>query len=67
VIEEVLENGNELVGNIRLAAHHIQVAHRERIERRDRALKQILAKEDKETQEEYAVIQANWPTENERK
>ena len=67
IIEEVLENGNELVGNVRLAAHHIHVGHRERIEKRDLALEELLAREDKETQDEYATIQANWPTEQEKK
>ena len=61
IIDEVLENGNELVGNVRLAAHHIHIGHRERIEKRDRALEQLLASEDKDTQEEFATIQANWP------
>jgi dynein regulatory complex protein 1 len=60
----VLENGNELVGNVLVAAEHLQVRHRERVERRNDDLKTLLEKEDNEAENEYARIQRNWPAES---
>ena len=40
-LHDVLENGNELVGNVLVAAEHLQVQHRTAIEKRNDALREV--------------------------
>ncbi len=49
LIENVYDNGSELVTNVRMAADHLQVQHRNRHDTRSNDLTQLLAKEDAET------------------
>ena len=49
LIENVIDNGSELVTNIRLAADHLQVQHRTRHDTRNDTLTKLLKKEDEET------------------
>lgn len=66
-MDDVLETGSELVGNVRVAADNLQVQYRERIERRNEALRQLLEKEEMDTEEEFLRIQENWPGEEVKK
>ncbi len=59
-----MENGNELVGNVLIAAEHLQVQHRESLEERNEALRILLEKEDMEAEAEFERIQKSWPPEN---
>ena len=61
LVETVIEDGTELVSNVKLAADHLQVQHRRRLEERQKNLKELLAKEEAETKEIVGNIADNWP------
>ena len=61
LVDAVIDNGTELVSNVRLAADHLQVQHRSRHEHLEMAMKNLLAKENKETNSEMDSISHNWP------
>ena len=63
LISNLLENGNELLGNVRLAVDNLQVKHQERIEKRDQNLADLLKTQDEEAEQEFQVIEKNWPGE----
>ena len=60
-METVIEDGTELVSNVKLAADHLQVQHRRRLEERQKNLKELLVKEEAETKEIVGNIADNWP------
>ena len=62
-MDAVIDNGTELVTNVRLAADHLQVQHRNRIENLEDAMQTLLEKEERETREEMENIASNWPKE----
>ena len=62
-VDAVIDNGTELVTNVRLAADHLQVQHRNRIENLEDAMQTLLEKEERETREEMENIASNWPKE----
>ena len=62
-MDAVIDNGTELVTNVRLAADHLQVQHRNRIENLEDAMHTLLEKEEKETRQEMENISSNWPKE----
>ena len=62
LIENVLDNGSELVTNVRLAADHLEVQHRLRNDKRHETLTQLLHKEDSEVNAEVEKINKSWPT-----
>ena len=62
-MDAVIDNGTELVTNVRLAADHLQVQHRHRIESLEDAMQTLLEKEEKETRTEMENIASNWPKE----
>ena len=61
LVETVIEDGTELVSNVKLAADHLQVQHRRRLEERQKNLKELLVKEEAETKEIVGNIADNWP------
>jgi dynein regulatory complex protein 1 len=61
LLDNVLDNGSELVSNVRLAADHLQVQHRVRHDARTEALTTLLATEDAETTDEVEKINQSWP------
>ena len=61
-MEHVVDNGLELVGNVRVAADHLQTQHREALESRNKALETLLAQEDAESQAAVEVIAGKWPS-----
>ena len=61
LLSKVLENGGELVSNVRLAAGHLESQHRRRVEMRNRALEALMQDEKEETEEAYKEIEKNWP------
>ena len=61
LIDNVVDNGTELVTNVRLAADHLQVQHRSRNETRNTTLRDLISKEDKETNELVTNINKAWP------
>lgn len=61
LLDDFVDNGCELVGNVRLAADHLQCQHREAIEQRDRVLKAIMEKEARDTEIKLEEIEQNWP------
>lgn len=61
LIENVIDNGTELVTNVRLAADHLQVQHRSRHDERKETLTNLLSKEDTETITEVGKINNSWP------
>ena len=61
MVETVIEDGTELVSNVKLAAEHLQVQHRQRLEDRQKSLKDLLLKEETETKEIVGKIGDNWP------
>ena len=61
LVEAVIENGTELVSNVKLAADHLQVQHRQRYEDRGKDLKNLLFKEESEVKNEVKHIGENWP------
>ena len=63
LVDAVIDNGNELVTNVRLAADHLQVQHRNRHEHLEDVMQTLLDKEDKETTAEMENIVSNWPKE----
>ena len=62
-MDAVIDNGTELVTNVRLAADHLQVQHRNRIENLEDAMQTLLEKEERETRDEMENIASNWPKE----
>ena len=62
-MDAVIDNGTELVTNVRLAADHLQVQHRNRIENLEDAMQTLLEKEERETREEMENIASSWPKE----
>lgn len=60
-MNELLLNGCELMDNVRLAADRLQIQHRDRIERRDELIKQIMEQDNAETELEFEQIQQRWP------
>ncbi len=66
-LELVLENGLELVANVRIAADHLQTKHRLIIERRNLALETLLSEEEAESKEAVEVIEASWPSSDKTK
>ena len=62
-MDAVIDNGTELVTNVRLAADHLQVQHRNRHEQLEEAMYTLLEKEEKETRSEMENIVSNWPKE----
>ena len=63
LVDAVIDNGTELVTNVRLAADHLQVQHRNRHEHLEEVMQNLLDKEDKETRIEMMKIAKNWPKE----
>ena len=61
LVDAVIDNGTELVTNVRLAADHLQVQHWNRHEHLEEAMKTLLEKEDRETRDETQNIASNWP------
>ena len=61
LVDAVIDNGTELVTNVRLAADHLQVQHRNRHEHLEESMKTLLEKEDRETRDETQNIASNWP------
>ena len=49
------------MSNVKLAAEHLQVQHRQRLEDRQKSLKDLLLKEETETKEIVGKIGDNWP------
>lgn len=60
-INDVLENGNELVSNVRLAADHLQSQHQSEIDERTETLQKLLSAEERESEREYKQIEKQWP------
>ena len=63
LVDAVIDNGTELVTNVRLAADHLQVQHRNRHEHLEDAMKTLLQKEHTETRNEMENIASSWPKE----
>ena len=61
LIDNVVDNGTELVTNVRLAADHLQVQHRSRNETRNTSLRELIGKEENETNELVSHINKAWP------
>ncbi|TRY74892.1 hypothetical protein TCAL_04515 [Tigriopus californicus] len=58
---ELLSNGCEMMDNVRLAADRLQIQHRDRVERRDQVIKQIMEQDIADTELEFEQIQQRWP------
>nr|XP_040564755.1 dynein regulatory complex protein 1-like [Lepeophtheirus salmonis] len=60
IIDELIENGTELVSNVQLASEHLHVQHCQRVEERLKSLHAIINKEDEEANIIFAEIKSKW-------
>ena len=65
-INNMDNNGMELVSNIHLAGEYLQVEHRNQVEKKNEIINNILDEEETEMQKKFDEIVKTWPTQGEK-